>query len=115
MARPPFSYRFATPFAALVVAVSAVFFLGTAEFSNADEIEPEPTFGAPVVEKVAPADPPAVTASTDEKKPAGHVHEVNPAPRRSVGEVAKDIWTRDKLFGDWVQRGRNRTIKSGDS
>jgi porin len=81
--------------------VAAAFFLGTAELSHADEIEPEPTSDAPVVEKVAPADPPAVTASTDEKKPAGHVHEVNPAPRRSVGEVAKDIWTRDKLFGDW--------------
>jgi len=41
MVRSPFSYRFATPFAALVVAVAVVFFLGTAELSNADEIEPD--------------------------------------------------------------------------
>jgi porin len=81
--------------------VVAAVFLGTAELSHADEIEPEPTSDAPVVEKVAPADPPAVTASTDAKEPASHVHEVNPAPRRSLGEVVKDIWTRDKLFGDW--------------
>ena len=38
---------------------------------------------------------------TDAKEPASHVHEVNPAPRRSVGEVVKDVWTRDKFFGDW--------------
>jgi porin len=101
MIRPPFSYRFATPFAVLVVAVAAAFFLGTAELSNADEIEPEPVTDAPVVEKAPPVDPPAVTPSTDAKEPASHVHEINPAPRRSVGEVAKDIWTRDKLTGDW--------------
>jgi porin len=85
----------------LVVAVAAAFFLGTAELSNADEIEPEPETEAPVVKKAAPIDPPAATPSTKAKDPAPHVHEVNPAPRRSVGEVAKDIWTRDKLFGDW--------------
>ena len=50
MVRPPFSYRFATPFAALVVAVAAAFFLGTAELSHADEIEPEPVTDAPVAE-----------------------------------------------------------------
>ena len=82
--------------------MAAAFFLGTAELSNADEIEPEPVTDAPVVKKAPPADPPAVTPSADAKKPASHVHEVNPAPRRSLGEVAvKDIWTRDKLFGDW--------------
>jgi len=85
----------------LVVGVAAAFFLGTAELSNADEIEPEPETEAPVAEKAPPADPPAVTPPTDAKKPAPHVHEVNPAPRRSFGEVAKDIWTRDKFFGDF--------------
>jgi porin len=99
MVHPPVSYRFAIPFSALIVAVA--FLLGKAELSNADEIEPEPVTDAPVAEKAPPADPPAVTPSTDAKKPASHVHEINPAPRRSVGEVAKDIWTRDKLSGDW--------------
>ena len=99
MVLPPFSCRFATPFAALIVA--AAFFLGTVERSNADEIEPEPVTDAPVAEQAPPADPPAAAPATATKEPAPHVHEVNPAPRRSVGEVAKDIWTRDKLFGDW--------------
>ena len=39
MIRPPFSYRLAIHFATLVAAVAAAFFLGTAELSNADEIE----------------------------------------------------------------------------
>jgi len=97
MVRPPFSCRFAISFAAWVAAMAVAFFLGTAELSNADEIEPEPETEAPVAEKAPPADPPASTPSTDAKEPASHVHEVNPAPRRSVREVVKDIWTRDKL------------------
>ncbi len=101
MARSPFSYRFATPFAALIAVVFVAFLSGTADLSHADEIEPEPVTDAPVAEKAAPADPPAATPPTDAKKPASHVHEVNPAPRRSFGEAAKDIWTRDKLFGDF--------------
>ena len=97
MISPPFSCRFAARFTALIVAVAAAFFLGTAERSNADEIEPEPVTDAPVAEKAPPADPPAPAPSADAKAPASHVHEVNPAPRRSLGEVVKDIWTRDKL------------------
>ena len=61
MVRPPFSYRFATPFAALVIAVAAAFFLGTTELSRADEIEPEPVTDAPVAETAPSADPHAAT------------------------------------------------------
>jgi porin len=30
-----------------------------------------------------------------------HGHEVGTAPDRTLGETLKDIWTRDKLTGDW--------------
>ena len=30
-----------------------------------------------------------------------HVHETPPAPDKAWGETFKDIWTRDKLTGDW--------------
>ena len=30
-----------------------------------------------------------------------HGHEVGTAPERTLGETLKDIWTRDKLTGDW--------------
>ncbi len=96
-----FSYRLAARFTTLIAVVLVAFLSGTADLSHADEIEPEPVTDAPVAEKAAPAEKPASTSSADAKEPASHVHEVNPAPRRSVGEVAKDIWTRDKLFGDW--------------
>ena len=56
MYRPPFSYRFTTPFAALIVAAATAFILGTAELSHADEIEPEPVTDAPVA-KMAPSYP----------------------------------------------------------
>ena len=105
MVLPPLSYRFAARFAALIVGLAAAFFLGTVELSNADEIEPEPVTAAPVVKKAPPAnppaDPPAAAPVTATKEPAPHVHEVNPVSRRSVGEAVKDIWTRDKLTGDW--------------
>jgi porin len=101
MIAPPVLIPIRHSFVALIVAVLVASVSGWAEPSHADEIEPEPVTDAPVVEKAAPADQPAATPPTDAKAPASHVHEVNPAPRRSVGEVAKDIWTRDKLSGDW--------------
>ena len=101
MVPPPFSDRFATPFAALVVGVAAAFFLGTAELSHADEIEPEPSSDAPVAEKAPTKDQPAPIPPKQAKQPAGHVHEAPPPPPRSAKEIVTDIWTREKLTGDW--------------
>ena len=39
------------------------------------------------------------SAQTEQAEPDGHVHEE--AAERSVSEVLKDVWTRDKLLGDW--------------
>jgi porin len=49
---------------------------------------------------------PASDVAVPEKAPpdeahGSHVHDVQPAPDRSAREVLKDIWTRDKLSGDW--------------
>jgi porin len=106
MVRPPFSYRFATPFASLIVAVAAACFFGAAELSHADEIEPEPVTDAPVVDKAAPADPPAVAPANEiaeEKRSAG----ILPIP-----DYSGDLWTRSYLTGDW-RGARNRLADVG--
>jgi porin len=77
------------------------FLIGLAGAPRADEIDPEPLSDAPVAEKAAPDDQPAPTPSTQAKEPASHVHEVNPAPRRSAREVVEEIWAREELTGDW--------------
>jgi porin len=89
--------RFTALLAVLLLACVA----GIAAPSRADEIEPEPSSDAPVVEKAPPKDQPAPTPPKQATEPASHVHEVNPAPSRSFKEVVKDISTRDKLTGDW--------------
>jgi porin len=76
-------------------------FAAMAGLALADEIEPEPPSEAPVAEKPAPDAPPAPAPPAQAKQGASHVHEVNPAARRTAKQVVEDIWTRDKLFGDW--------------
>ncbi len=44
---------------------------------------------------------PGSTRSAHAEEPDSHAHDAQPAPDRSAKEVLKDIWTRDKLSGDW--------------
>ena len=43
----------------------------------------------------------AVFSSSVQAQTGTHVHEVHTAPDRSFKESFKEIWTRDKLTGDW--------------
>ncbi len=97
----PLSRPFTSRFTALLTVLLLAFFAGIAGPSRADEIDPEPSNNAPVAEKAPPADQPVPTPSAQAKEPASHVHAAPPAPRRSAEEVVKDIWTREKLSGDW--------------
>jgi porin len=70
-----------------------------AEPSRADDVDPEPLSNEPVVEKTPSGAQP--TPPTQAKEPASHVHDVQPAPRRSVREVVEEIWAREEATGDW--------------
>ncbi len=74
--------------------------IGLAGPSVADEPAPEASSDVPVPEK-APPDEGHGSPESANAAPGSHVHDVQPAPAKSVSESLKDIWTRDKLSGDW--------------
>ena len=77
------------PGLALVVALV----VGWAGPSRADD--PEPASDVPVSEQALPAQ------ESSSSQPNIHVHDVGQRPDRSAKQVLKDIWTRDKLTGEW--------------
>ncbi|MBW2494448.1 MAG: hypothetical protein JRE43_06820, partial [Deltaproteobacteria bacterium] len=83
-------------FTGIQAALFLALFAAMAGLALADEIEPEPPSEAPVAEKPAPDAPPAPAPPAQAKQGASHVHEVNPAARRTAKQVVEDIWTRDK-------------------
>jgi porin len=56
---------------------------------------PEASSDAPVPAQAPPKEQPA------SQKPDAHVHALGQPSDRCAKEVLKDIWTRDKLSGDW--------------
>ena len=60
---------------------AAALVIGLAGPSHADDIEPEPSSDAPVVEKAPTKD--------------------QPAPQQTLAEQFKKVWNRDLFTGDW--------------
>ena len=79
--------------AAACAAIAVLVSIGWAWPSGADE--PGPASDVPVPEQ-APPDP-----EPGSPRPGSHAHEVGQPPDRSAKDWLKDVWTRDKLTGDW--------------
>jgi porin len=84
-----FPHRTAVVCAAMATSLS----IGWAWPAGADE--PGPASDVPVPEQ-APPDP-----EPGSPQPGSHAHDVGQPPDRSAKDWLKDVWTRDKLTGDW--------------
>jgi porin len=76
-----------------IAVLALVLVVGWAGPSRADD--PGQASDVPVPEQ-APPDP-----EPGSPQPGSHAHDVGQPPDRSAKQVLKDVWTRDKLTGDW--------------
>jgi porin len=87
------SRLFTSSFTVLLAVLALALVVGWAGPSRADD--PGPASDVPVPEQ-APPDP-----EPGSPQAGSHAHDVGQPPDRSAKDWLKDVWTRDKLTGDW--------------